>query len=476
MNDTATPVIWWVRRDLRLADNPALEGALRRGGPVIPVYIHDEIDAGLGAAPKWRLGLGLEHLDKVLRENGSRLILRRGSARSTLETLLAETGARTVVWNRLYDAGARDRDSEIKTALRARGIEADSHGGHLLFEPWSVETGQGGYYRVYTPFWKAVRDRDPGSPAAMPARIPAPARWPESLGIDDLDMGAMMRRGAAVVSAHVCVGEARARDRLDRFMQAKIADYRKLRDEPAADGTSRLSENLAWGEIGPRTIWAAGWWALRDGKPGAETFLKELVWREFAYHLLYHSPEITTRNWRSDWDGFAWRGESADTDRWRQGRTGIPFVDAGLREMYVTGTMHNRARMVVASYLTKHMLTDWRIGQDWFADCLIDWDPASNAMGWQWVAGCGPDAAPYFRIFNPETQAEKFDASGIYRNRFIAEINRNPGPEALAYFDAIPRSWRLSPAMTYPAPVVELAAGRARALAAYAARDTAQAL
>lgn len=476
MNDTATPVIWWVRRDLRLADNPALQEALRRGGPVIPVYIHDEIDAGLGAAAKWRLGLGLTEFAKALKEKGARLIVRRGTALPVLETLLAETGARGVVWNRLYDAGARARDEAVKTALRSQGVAAESHGGHLLFEPWTVETGQGGYYRVYTPFWKAVRDRDPGAPAAAPARLPAPSRWPECLDVDDLAMGALMRRGAAVVAAHVCVGEARARDRLDRFIEDKVGDYKKLRDEPAADGTSRLSENLAWGEIGPRTIWAAGWQALQDGKPGAETFLKELVWREFAYHLLYHSPEIATRNWRSDWDNFPWQGESTLADRWRQGRTGVPFVDAGLREMYVTGTMHNRARMVVASYLTKHMLTDWRVGLDWFADCLIDWDPASNAMGWQWVAGSGPDAAPYFRIFNPETQADKFDKSGRYRAKFIAEMNKAPGPEALAYFDAIPRAWALSPAMAYPAPVVGLAEGRARALEAYAARDAAQAL
>lgn len=475
MNDTATPVIWWVRRDLRLADNPALADALRRDGTVIPVYIHDEIDAGLGAAPKWRLGLGLAEFARALAELGSRLIVRRGAALPVLEALLSETGARAVLWNRLYDGAARARDSAVKAALRAQNVAADSHGGHLLFEPWTVETGQGGYYRVYTPFWKAVRDRNPGTPTAAPTRLPAPDIWPESLTVDDLAMGAAMHRGAAVVGAHVCVGEGRARDRLARFIEQKAGDYRKLRDEPAADGTSRLSENLAWGEIGPRTIWAAGWQALHEGAAGAETFLKELVWREFAYHLLYHSPEITTRNWRSDWDSFPWQEDSAITDRWRQGRTGVPLVDAGLREMYVTGTMHNRARMVVASYLTKHMLTHWRVGLDWFADCLIDWDPAANAMGWQWVAGSGPDAAPYFRIFNPETQAEKFDAARNYRKKFIAELNNAPGPEALAYFDAIPRAWALSPGMAYPAPVVGLAEGRARALAAYAARDAVQA-
>jgi deoxyribodipyrimidine photo-lyase len=472
MNTNGTPVIWWVRRDLRLADNPALLAALRCGGPVIPVYIHDRIEAGLGAAPKWRLGLGLDRFAQTLATFGARLVIRRGEALETLTTLLKATGARGVVWNRLYDPEARARDSAVKTALRAQEFGAQSFGGHLLFEPWTVETGQGGAYRVYTPFWKAVRDRDPGAPGAAPSRLPAPQDWPESLSVADLAMGVAMRRGAAVVADHVCVGEARAQDRLAQFVTGKLQDYKRLRDEPAADATSRLSENLAWGEIGPRSIWAAGWQALHDGHAGAETFLKELVWREFAYHLLYHGPEIATRNWRREWDGFPWQGDAPQVDRWRQGRTGVPFVDAGMREMYVTGTMHNRARMVAASYLTKHMMTDWRIGQAWFTECLIDWDPASNAMGWQWVAGSGPDAAPYFRVFNPETQAEKFDESGAYRRRFIAEIGAEPSPEALAYFDAIPRAWALRPDMGYPDPVIGLAEGRSRALAAYAARDS----
>ncbi|MFZ8940742.1 MAG: cryptochrome/photolyase family protein, partial [Gemmobacter sp.] len=268
------------------------------------------------------------------------------------------------------------------------------------------------------------------------------------------------------------VGEAAAARRLSDFLDRALMGYRAARDFPARPATSRLSENLAWGEIGPRAVWHAALRRIEAGE-GDEHFLKELVWREFAWHLLHHTPHIATANWRPEWDGFPWRGESPDAEAWRRGLTGVPFVDAGMREMYVTGTMHNRSRMIVASYLTKHLMTDWRIGLAWFADCLVDWDPASHAMGWQWVAGSGPDAAPYFRIFNPEGQAERFDADRAYVRRFVAELSPAPGPEARAYFEAVPRSWRLDPATPYPAPAITLEAGRARALAAYAGRRAA---
>ena len=247
--------------------------------------------------------------------------------------------------------------------------------------------------------------------------------------------------------------------------------YREARDFPGvAQATSGLSENLAWGEIGPRRIWHAGYRAMQEGRLGAEHFLKELVWREFAYHLMYHAPHMLRESWREGWQNFPWRADNPDAERWRRGTTGEPFVDAAMREMYVTGRMHNRARMIVGSYLTKHLLTDWRVGRDWFAECLTDWDPAANAMGWQWVAGSGPDAAPYFRVFNPATQAEKFDADNAYRKRFIAGYLGARGPEALAYFDAVPRAWGMAAGDPYPRqPVVDLAAGRARALAALSA-------
>lgn len=278
-----------------------------------------------------------------------------------------------------------------------------------------------------------------------------------------------MRRGAAVVAAHQAPGEAAALERLDRFVETGIGGYAKCRDLPAGEGTSTLSDALSLGEIGPRTLWHRAGEAARQGAAGAETWMKQLVWRDFAYHLMYHTPHLLSDNWRPGWQAFPWSTERTDPGfvAWTRGRTGIPLVDAAMREMYVTGRMHNRARMIAASYLTKHLMIHWKLGMDWFADCLTDWDPAANAMGWQWVAGCGPDAAPYFRIFNPETQAQKFDADGSYRRRWIAEGEREPSETALAYFDAVPRHWGLRPDAAYPAPVVPLDLGRKRALEAY---------
>jgi deoxyribodipyrimidine photo-lyase len=275
-----------------------------------------------------------------------------------------------------------------------------------------------------------------------------------------------------VVRPHARVGEAEALVRLEAFLAGPVQDYDEARNLPDVAGTSRLSENLSLGEIGPRTIWHAGYRRMEEGARGAETFLKEVVWREFSYHLMHHFPHITTRNWKPEWDSFPWTGDSQAAERWRRGMTGEPFVDAAMREMYVTGTMHNRGRMIVASYLTKHLMTDWRVGLKWFEDCLIDWDPAANAMGWQWAAGSGPDAAPYFRVFNPATQADKFDPGRRYREGFIAELSRRPGPLALSYFDAVPKSWGLLPGLPYMTPMIDLSEGRARALAAYGARNT----
>ncbi|MDE3078957.1 MAG: deoxyribodipyrimidine photo-lyase [Paracoccaceae bacterium] len=467
---TDRPLILWFRRDLRLADNPMLAAAVATGRPLIPVAILDDEADRLGAAPKWRWGEALASFAARLEGIGARLTFRRGPAQAALDRLIAETGAAGVWWSRLYDPASKARDGAVKADLKARGLEAQSFPGYVLHEPWTVETGQGGFYRVYTPFWRAVKDRAVDAPAPTVARMRGPEVWPESDRLSDWRLGAAMRRGAAVVAPHARVGEAAALARLAEFLEARVGRYRDARDLPGVNGTSGLSENLAVGEIGPRQIWHAGMRALNEGAAGAETFLKELVWRDFAWHLMHHTPHIATDNWREEWNVFGWRDDSADAERWRRGLTGEAFVDAGMRQMYVTGTMHNRARMIVASYLTKHLLTDWRVGLKWFEDCLIDWDPASNAMGWQWVAGSGPDAAPYFRIFNPATQAEKFDRDASYRRRFIAELSRDPGPEALAYFDAAPVSWALDPKALYPRPLVDLDAGRKRALAAYAAR------
>ena len=416
------PAIWWIRRDFRLAENPALTAAVASGGPVLPLFILDEVAQAMPTAPSWRMGQGLEVLARTLAERGSRLITRQGPALQVLTDLIDETGAGAVHWNRLYDPEAIARDKAVKTGLKDRGIAALSHAAHVLHEPWTVTTGQGGFYRVYSPMWKAVKHRDVPQPEPAPATLPAPEVWPASTPIE---MGRGMDRGAAVLRPHLLLGEAAAATRLAAFLAGPVESYGTDRDRLDMDATSRLSEPLSYGEIGPRTIWHAGIAAMEQGAAGAEKFLKELVWRDFAHHLVYHTPHITRANWREGWDSFPWsEDEDAQVLAWKQGRTGVEVIDAAMREMYVTGRMHNRARMLVASYLTKHMMKHWRIGMDWFADCLVDWDPASNAMGWQWTAGSGPDAAPYFRIFNPETQAEKFDPGGWYARRWIAELAR----------------------------------------------------
>ncbi|WP_146587822.1 cryptochrome/photolyase family protein [Puniceibacterium confluentis] len=468
-----TPVLLWVRRDLRLSDHPALAQAAASGRPVIPVFIQDFSVDGLGAAPKWRLGLGLGHHQAALMAAGSRLILRSGPAREVLEALIGETGAGAVYWMRAYDPAGVERDAQVKTALRDRGVDAQSFAGHLMFEPWTVQTGAGGFYKVYTPFWKAVKDRDVPEPLPRPGRIAAPDHWPASEALDDWDLGAGMQRGAEVVRPFVRLGEDAAQARLGAFMTHKVSGYVDTRNLPAVDGTSGLSENLSLGEITPHQCWHAGIRARQAGKAGAETFLKELVWREFAYHLMWHTPRILSDNWKADWDAFPWNEDPrrAEVRAWQQGRTGIRFVDAAMRELYVTGRMHNRGRMIVGSYLTKHLLSHWRIGQKWFEQTLIDWDPASNAMGWQWAAGSGPDAAPFFRVFNPVTQLEKFDPDHAYADRWIAEGAVKLSEDAQRYFDAIPKSWNMAAQDPYPQPIVDVAEGRKRALNAYENRD-----
>ena len=463
------PLILWVRRDLRLADQPMLAAAVATGRPLLPVFVLDPETEALGAAAKWRLGLGLARFGATLAGLGAPLVLRRGPALSVLQGLVADVAAAGVWWSRLYDPASVARDTGVKAALKAAGVEARSFAGHLLHEPWDVQTGAGTEYKVYTPFWNAVRGRD------VAAALPAP-RALQGVGsvdsdrLEDWNLAAQMRRGADVMLPHQTVGEAAARDRLAAFLAGPVEGYALDRNMPGIDATSGLSENLTYGEIGVREIWHAGMRAREAGAAGAEHFLKEVVWREFAYHLLHHFPALAEKSWKPGWEDFGWQGDSADAERWRRAMTGEPLVDAGLREMYVTGRMHNRVRMVVASYLTKHLMTHWRVGLDWFAECLTDWDPAANAMGWQWVAGCGPDASPYFRVFNPEGQAEKFDADGAYRRRWLAEISPDPGPEALSYFKAVPKAWGLDPRAPYPQRMIALDAGRKRALTAYEAR------
>jgi deoxyribodipyrimidine photo-lyase len=472
--DPSSPILVWIRRDLRLSDNPALQAAHATGRPVIPVFILDPVMADMGAAAEWRMGQGLSVFARTLAQAGSQLILRTGAADTALDDLIATTGAGAVFWNRAYDPAAMARDTAIKETLKSRDLDARSFAGNVLFEPWTVQTKTGGFYKVYSPFWRAIKDRDVAHVPTVTGPIAGPTTWPETSQLGDLNLGAGMNRGAAVLAEHTAAGEQAALDALSHFLDENVDRYSEYRDFPALRVTSGLSEYLATGEIGARTCWHAGMRARHDGRKGAEKFVKEVVWRDFAYHLLFHTPHILTTNWRDGWDSFGWNRDAtrADVIAWKQGRTGVAFVDAAMREMYVTGKMHNRARMIVGSYLTKHLLTDWKIGRDWFAECLTDWDIASNAMGWQWIAGCGPDAAPYFRVFNPETQLEKFDKPGAYSARWIAEGTSDPSATALRYFDAIPRRWDIAPTDPYPRPAISLSDGRIRALEAYAANKT----
>ncbi|MCR8723601.1 cryptochrome/photolyase family protein [Frigidibacter sp. ROC022] len=464
---TDKPILLWLRRDLRLADHPALHAAAASGRPVIPVVIRDAALDRLGAAARWRMGQALAHFDARLQGLGSRLVLRSGPALEVLRGLVAETGAATILWSRAYDGASVELGRRVKDWAKAHDITAKSYNGSLLFEPWEVTTATGGPYRVFTPFWRAVKDRPVPDPVQAPSQLRPPTHWPDSEILGSWRLSEGVGRGAEVLARHALVGEERARSRFAAFLAGPVARYATDRDMLALPGCSGMSEPLTYGEVSPRLLWH-----LAQGKPGAEAFLRQLVWRDFAWQLFFHRPDMAEENWREGWDGFPWRGDNAQALAWKQGRSGVPLVDAAMRELYVTGRMHNRARMVSASYLTKHLLTDWRVGLRWFADCLTDWDEAANAMGWQWVAGTGPDAAPFFRVFNPETQAVRFDPEGRYRRRWIAEGEAAPTQTALSYFDAVPRSWALDPKAPRPEPALPLAEGRQRALAAYAAHRT----
>jgi deoxyribodipyrimidine photo-lyase len=455
-----------MRRDFRLHDNPALKAAQESGRPIIPVFILDEVINSFGSAPKWRLGKALECFNSTLEAIGSRLMIKKGNALEILLELIEETGAKSVYWSRAYDPIAISRDKIVKAGIKSINLEAKSFKGFLVFEPWLAKTKAGTFFKVYSPMWRSLQDITVDPEVKEVTSLNTPEEWPKSLNLVDLSLFKGMNRGAQIVEKFTTIGERKALAKLNNFLGKKINDYKDKRNNLDEDFCSGLSENLTYGEISARRMWFAAENSKQLGMRGAEHFQKEIAWREFAYHLAYHTPQIETDNWRSEWNAFPWKGNCEDAEKWRQGQTGEPLIDAAMRELYITGKMHNRARMLVASYLTKHLLIDWRIGKEWFEETLIDWDPASNAMGWQWVAGSGPDAAPYFRIFNPQGQAEKFDEKRVYRNSYL-----NAGCEgserALSFFDAIPKSWNLSCKDSYPKPLIDLKVGRERALLAY---------
>ena len=472
------PAIVWFRQDLRLADNAALQAAVARGGPVLPLYILDEDTPGRwawGGASRWWLHHSLASLRADLRAAGADLLLCRGPADAVLESVIAQSGAGAVYWNRRYDPAGMALDSRLKPALRAAGLEARSFEGALLHEPWTLRTGGGEPYKVFTPFWKALTAAgDPPPPLPAPGRLEA-AAMPPGDALDDWGLLPQAPDWSGGLRESWSVGESAARDRLDDFLEEALADYAEARDRPDRPGTSRLSPHLHWGEIGPRQVWH--WTRERVLAEGgaAETpawaFLRELAWREFCHHLLVHFPDLPEQPWRPGFADFPWAEDEAGYRAWTRGRTGYPIVDAGMRELWHCGWMHNRVRMIAASFLVKDLLVPWQRGEAWFWDTLVDADLANNAASWQWVAGSGADAAPYFRIFNPVRQGERFDPEGRYVRRWLPELTALPDRFIHSPWTAPPSVLAqagLRLGQDYPEPLVDHAAARARALKACA--------
>ena len=445
----STASLVWFRDDLRLADNPALTAAVTRGEPVVALYVLDEESPGirpLGGAAKWWLHGSLTALATSLAEHDVQLVLRRGTAREVVAALVAEVDAGAVFWNRRYGAAERDVDAGLKESLRADGVEVESFAASLLFEPWTIQTGSATPYSVFTPYWRAcLAQPEPRGPLPTPPAIAPPRQRVASDEVDAWDLLPTSPDWASGLREAWEPGEAAAVARLEEFIHDDLADYERARDEPSAEATSRLAPRLRWGELSPHTVWHA----IRAGGGAAGSgFLRELVWREFAWHTLFYHPNLATTNLRREFDAFEWPElDEVALQAWQQGRTGIPLVDAGMQELWVSGSMHNRVRMVAASFVIKNLIIDWRLGEQWFWDTLVDADAASNPFNWQWVAGSGADAAPYFRVFNPELQAKKFDPHGEYIRRWAPEH----APDA---FGA-------------PEPMVDLKESRTRALDAY---------
>lgn len=466
----------WFRLDLRLADNPALVTAVKRG-VVVPVFIHapeEEAPWSPGGASLWWLHHSLTALDSSLREIGSRLILRRGSSLPSLQALIKETGATAVFWNRRYEPAVTARDTQIKTNLRGAGLQVESFNGALLHEPWTIQNQSGNPFQVFTPFWKnCLTKPDPAEPLPAPKNLPAPERWPKARLLEELELEPKINWAEGMRVAWQ-PGEAGADRMVKQFLASAFVDYTDKRNRPDLRGTSRLSPHLHFGEISPRQVWqVVRRYAEKNGLMTWRTsqFLTEVGWREFAHHLLHHFPHTPTEPLREDFKRFPWRKDAAFLKAWQRGQTGYPIVDAGMRELWTTGWMHNRVRMIVASFLVKDLLLSWRDGAAWFWDTLVDADLAQNTLGWQWTAGCGADAAPYFRVFNPLSQGEKFDPRGDYVRKWCPELARLPDEwlhqPGKAPVEVLARAG-VELERNYPAPIVNHAIAREVALEAFA--------
>ena len=470
------PVVVWFRDDLRLCDNPALSAAANCGRKLVCIFVHDEESEGvrpLGGAARWWLHGALQELDSDLRRRGGRLSIHRGQAAAIVPQLAADLNAAAVYWNRRYGAAERRVDETVKTTLKTQRVEAKSFNGHLLYEPWSIKTRAGGPFRVFSAFWRAAHEAgEPSQPLGAPCGLSLSTgscgQASTEVALADLALEPSSPDWAGGLRANWRRGEAGAQARLESFLEESFEDYADFRDFPDRSATSRLSPYLRFGNISPRQLWHAATAAANvtaDSRHhrNLEKFRSELGWREFSHHLLYYNSEISTQNLQRRFDDMPWRADASALRAWQLGKTGYPIVDAGMRELWITGWMHNRVRMVVASFLVKQLLIDWRQGEAWFWDTLVDADPANNAASWQWVAGSGADAAPYFRVFNPVLQGEKFDPDGRYVKQWVpelAEVSRS----------VLHRPWQAgSRVEAYPARIVEHEAARRRALDAFRA-------
>ena len=452
------PILVWLRHELRLGDNPALSAAVATGRPVIPVFILDDT-ADIGGAVAWWLHHSLTSLARSISERGGTLLLRRGDPLTLIPALIAETGASGLYWSRSYDPHLRAQDQALAEPLRQSGVELRrANDASLLFEPDEIRNKEGRPYQVFSQFWRACL-------AAEPPRLPYPApesiRPPATIPAGDLlaswNLLPHSPDWAGGLRERWHVGEDAAWQQLGRFLQAGVSRYHDHRDRPDIHGTSALSPHLRFGEISPHQIWHAVA-SVGTGR-GPETYLKEVGWREFSHHLLAQHPALRTVALRPAFAQFPWQPDPAALKAWQSGHTGYPLVDAGMRQLWHTGWMHNRVRMVTASFLVKHLLQPWQDGEAWFWDCLVDADAASNPASWQWVAGCGADAAPYFRIFNPILQGQKFDPRGDYVRRWVPELSHRSTSDIHIPAHGIPG---------YPGPIVDHDAARQRALAAFA--------
>ncbi len=472
MSDTA-PVIVWFRQDLRLADNPALCAAAEAGAPILPVFILDDENAAewrMGAASRWWLHQSLQSLDNSL---SGKLAFLRGDALDLLPRLASEVGAAGVFWNRVYEPWCRKRDEAIKSQLMGSSFRVRSFNGSLLFDPPNTNKQDGTPYRVFTPFYRKGCLQN-----GIPPRKPLPK--PENMLLHEYAVGCALEdlelmpgiNWYGEIAENWTPGEDGAEARLDTFLSSAIGRYKEGRNHPDQEYVSRLSPHLHFGEISPNQAWYAviGERTVADVSTDADHFLSELGWREFSYNLLYNEPSLTSVNLQRKFDRFPWRSDEAALARWQRGETGIPIVDAGMRELWRTGYMHNRPRMIVASFLVKNLMLHWLEGARWFWDTLVDADLANNSASWQWVAGCGADAAPYFRIFNPVLQGRKFDSEGGYVRRYVPELAQLPDKYIHSPWEAPPdvlRESGVSLGDNYPHPMVDLKSSRERALAAY---------